>query len=185
MQLQLGIAVVEIHYEKWQILDLIFFQVPCESHYHYFFICRAQSLSLLWNMSAIFYQTHAILLGDTLQQVFTSSIWYFTHLLELSYLKHIEFAQPAEVVKLDGWLSFKYVYPHGLTSVHLILSRNSFPEKAPEYHITCHYHCCAARTLQEMFVDSHWQITFILICQSVKNQDFLFWIGQVSIFYKH
>lgn len=63
---------------------------------------------------------------------------------------------------MDDFLLSMYI-PHGLTSVHLILSRNSFPEKAPEYHITCHYHCCAARTLQEMFVDSHWQITFILM----------------------
>lgn len=87
-----------------------FLQVPCESHYHHFFICRRQTLSLLWIMSAIFHQTHAILLGDTLQQVFTSSIWCFTHLLELWYLKHIEFVQPTEVIKLDGWLSFKYAH---------------------------------------------------------------------------
>lgn len=87
-----------------------FSQVPCESHYHHFFICRGQTLSLLWIMSAIFHQTHAILLGDTLQQVFTSSIWCFTHILELSYLKHIEFVQTTEVVKRDGRHSFKYVH---------------------------------------------------------------------------
>lgn len=109
-------------WEKWQLQLLkyiiksdrfwicSFFQVPCESHYHHFFICRGQTLSLLWIMSAIFHQTHAILLGDTLQQVFTSSIWCFTHLLELSYLKHIEFAQTTEVVRRDGRHSLKYVH---------------------------------------------------------------------------
>lgn len=56
----------------------------------------------------------------------------------------------------------------GLTSVHLTLRENSFPEKAPKYHITCHHNCCAARTLQEMCADSHWQITFSLIYQSIK-----------------
>lgn len=68
---------------------------------------------------------------------------------------------------MDDFLLSMHIHL-GLTSVHLTLSENSFPEKAPKYRITRHHNCCAARTLQEMFADSQRQITFSLICQSIK-----------------
>lgn len=79
---------------------------------------------------------------------------------------------------MDDFLLSMHIHL-GLTSVHLTLSENSFPEKAPEYRITCH-HNCAARTLEEMFADSHRQITFSLDMSEYKVP-LLNWISEHNL----